>query len=118
MGTTETVKVFIENKEVPWEETGQGVRRKIMSYCDSLMLVRAEFQKGSIGPVHQHYHSQITHVEEGVFEVEINGQKKILHKGDAFCVPTNAPHGCVCLETGVLIDVFSPMREDFINNGK
>jgi quercetin dioxygenase-like cupin family protein len=118
MGTTDAVKVFIENKEVPWEDVGNGVRRKIMSYDDCLMLVRAEFQKGSIGAIHQHYHSQITQVEKGVFEVEINGQKKVLKEGDVFYVPPNAPHGCVCMEEGVLIDVFSPMREDFINNGK
>jgi quercetin dioxygenase-like cupin family protein len=116
MGTTETVKVFIENKEIPWEEVGHGLRRKIMSYDENLMLVKAEFQKDAIGTVHQHYHSQITYVESGVFEVEINGQKKVLQAGDVFYVQPHAPHGAVCLEAGVLIDVFSPMREDFVDN--
>jgi quercetin dioxygenase-like cupin family protein len=117
MGTTETVKVFIENKEIPWEEVGNGIRRKIMSYDDNLMLVIVEFQKGGIGTIHQHYHSQITHVHSGKFEVEINGQKKVLSTGDVFYAPPNVPHGAVCLDAGILIDVFSPMREDFINNG-
>ena len=78
------------------------------------MLVRVEFQKGSIGTVHQHYHSQITHVESGSFEVQVNGSKQVLKSGDAFYIPPNEPHGCVCVEDGVLIDVFSPMREDFL----
>jgi quercetin dioxygenase-like cupin family protein len=70
-----------------------------------------------VGTLHQHHHSQITHVENGIFEVEIDGEKKILTTGDAFYIPSNVMHGAVCLEAGVLIDIFSPMREDFINTG-
>ena len=114
MGTEETMKVFIENSEIPWEEVDKGIKRKIMAYDDKLMVVKVEFEKGGIGVLHQHYHSQITHVESGSFEVQINGEKKILAAGDAFYIPPNMLHGAVCLEAGVLIDVFSPMREDFI----
>ena len=113
MSTTTTPKVFIENREITWEQVGEGVRRKIMSYDDKLMLVKVEFSKGGVGTLHQHYHSQITHVESGIFEVQIDGKKKILTSGDAYYIPPHVLHGCVCLEAGVLIDVFSPMREDF-----
>ena len=116
MGTSETVKVFIENRDIPWEQMDKGVRRKIMSYDNNLMLVNVEFEKGGIGNLHQHYHSQITFIESGIFEVEIGGEKKVLSKGDGFYIPPNVLHGAVCLEAGVLIDVFSPMREDFVNN--
>ena len=114
MGTTETVKVFIGNDEVQWETSGPGMKRKIMAYDDKLMVVKVNFEKGAVGSLHQHYHTQITHVESGVFEVEINGGKKILKAGDAFYIPPNVLHGAVCMEPGVLIDIFSPMREDFI----
>ncbi len=114
MNTNEMVKVFIENGDVAWEEVGEGVRRKIMAYDDKLMLVKVAFETGGVGTVHKHHHSQITHVESGVFEVEIAGEKKRLSTGDAFYIPSNVLHGAVCLEAGVLIDVFSPMREDFI----
>jgi quercetin dioxygenase-like cupin family protein len=119
MGTTETVKVFIENKQIQWEPTGPGIKRKIMAWDERLMLVRVEFEKGGVGTLHQHHHSQITHVESGKFEVEIGDEKKVLSAGDAFYIPSNVIHGAVCLEAGVLIDVFSPMREDFVNaNGR
>lgn len=114
MGTTETVKVFIGDSEVPWEEVAPGMKRKIMSYDERLMVVKVSFEKGAIGVLHQHYHTQISHVESGVFEVEIGGEKKVLSAGDAFYIPPNVIHGAVCLEPGVLIDVFSPMREDFV----
>ena len=116
MGTTETSKVFIENREVPWQQMDKAVKRKIMAYDDKLMVVKVQFDKGGVGSLHQHYHSQITHVESGIFEVEIGGEKKILSPGDAFYIPPNVLHGAVCLEAGVLIDVFSPMREDFIKD--
>jgi quercetin dioxygenase-like cupin family protein len=108
------VKVFIENADIAWETTAPGMRRKIMAYDESLMIVKVEFETGGIGTLHQHYHTQITHVEKGVFEVEIGGEKKVLRAGDAFYVPPHVIHGAVCLEAGVLIDTFSPMREDFI----
>jgi quercetin dioxygenase-like cupin family protein len=116
MGTTETAKVFVDNQDIPWEQMDTGVKRKIMAYDDKLMVVKVAFDKGGVGSLHQHYHTQITHVESGSFEVEIGDEKKILSAGDAFYVPPNILHGAVCLEAGVLIDVFSPMREDFIKN--
>ncbi len=106
--------VFIKDEKVEWEEVGNGVRRKIMAYDDLIMLVKAEFQEGSIGPIHDHHHSQVTYVESGAFEVTIGKEKKVLKTNDAFYIPPHTPHGAVCLEEGVLLDVFSPIREDFM----
>jgi quercetin dioxygenase-like cupin family protein len=114
MSTTSAEKVFIENREILWEKAGEGIKRKVMAYDEKLMLVKVEFVQGAVAPLHQHHHSQITHVESGLFEVEIDGNKKLLKPGDAYYIPSNALHGCVCKEAGVLIDVFSPMREDFV----
>lgn len=114
MSATETAKVFIDSETIPWEETGPGVRRKILSYDASLMVVKVQFEKGGIGALHKHPHIQISYIESGVFEVEIDGVKKIQRAGDAYFAPSNLVHGVVCLEAGVLIDSFSPMREDFI----
>ena len=113
MERTDT-KVFITDSEVDWEVTAPGMKRKIMAWDDRLMLVRVAFEKGGVGTLHEHPHTQITHVESGAFEVEISGEKKVLKAGDVFYVPPHAVHGAVCLEDGVLIDVFSPMREDFM----
>ena len=107
--------VFVENNAINWEEVNTGVKRKIMACDDKLMVVRVEFKKGSIGTIHQHYHSQITNIESGKFEIIIDNNRKVLKSGDAFYIPPNTDHGCVCIEDGVLIDVFSPMRKDFLN---
>ncbi|NNC56693.1 MAG: cupin domain-containing protein, partial [Woeseiaceae bacterium] len=70
--------------------------------------------KGAVGEVHAHTHAQVAYVVSGKFEVFISGKKKILGPGDGFYIQPNVDHGAVCLEPGVLIDVFSPVREDFL----
>lgn len=85
-----------------------------MGYDGQLMLVKVKFEAGAIGYQHEHYHSQASYVVSGKFEVSISGEKKILEAGDGFYIEPDALHGAVCLEAGVLIDTFSPMRETFI----
>ena len=100
--------------EVAWETVGEGVRRQIMGYDDKIMLVNVEFDKGGVGPMHQHYHSQVTYVISGQFDLTIGEETKRMKGGDAFYIPPNVMHGAICVEKGVLIDVFSPIREDFM----
>ncbi|SHJ07308.1 cupin domain-containing protein [Aquimarina spongiae] len=105
---------FVSGKEIEWEQVGEGVHRQIMGYDDKLMLVNVKFDKGGIGVMHQHYHSQVTYVVSGKFEVTIGEEKKVLTTGDSFYIPPNVMHGAICLESGFLIDTFSPIREDFM----
>ena len=107
-------KEFILGDEVAWETVGEGVRRQIMGYDDKIMLVNVEFDKGGVGPMHQHYHSQVTYVISGQFDLTIGEETKRMKGGDAFYIPPNVMHGAICVEKGVLIDVFSPIREDFM----
>lgn len=107
-------KNFVLENETRWDELGGGIRRQIMAYDGQLMLVKVCFEKGAIGNIHEHYHSQASYVVSGKFEVEINGEKKVLVAGDSFYIEPDAPHGAVCLEEGVLIDTFSPVRADFL----
>ena len=107
-------KIFVEDDNISWEDLGGGIKRKIMSYNDSVMLVKVAFEKNAIGALHHHYHTQISFIESGIFEVTVDGEKKALKKGDVFYIPPDAMHGVVCFEEGVLIDIFSPMREDFV----
>ncbi len=93
---------------------GAGVVRRILSYTDELMVVENQFEKGAVGALHHHPHTQITYVVSGKFEFEINGEKKIVAAGDSMLKKDGIEHGCVCLEAGVLLDIFSPMREDFV----
>jgi quercetin dioxygenase-like cupin family protein len=108
-------KQFISDSDIPWEELGGGLKRKIMAYDDNLMMVKVAFEKGGVGVLHSHFHTQMSYVESGEFEITISGQKGILKKGDAYYIPPDAVHGALCLEPGTLVDIFNPMREDFVN---
>jgi len=104
----------IKSSDVPIENVQEGLNRQILGYTKDLMLVRVHFAKGAIGYVHEHPHEQVTYVESGSFEVNLDGVKKVLTAGDAFVIESGIEHGAVCLEDGVLIDTFSPMRKDFL----
>ncbi len=106
--------IFQIDNETPWEDLGDGVSRKICGYDDKIMLVKVKFEVGAIGPMHEHFHSQVTYVDSGAFEVSINGTKQLLKTGDSFYARPHHIHGVLCIEPGILIDVFSPMREDFL----
>lgn len=107
--------LFQIEKEIPWEKAGEGIERQIYGYDDQIMLVKAKFEAGAIGTLHQHPHVQVTYVESGVFEMTIGEEKKTIKKGDGYYVPPHVIHGCICVEPGILIDVFNPHREDFLN---
>jgi quercetin dioxygenase-like cupin family protein len=108
------IQAFVTDNGLAWQDMAPGVRRKIMSYDENLMVVKVAFAAEAVGNLHNHRHTQITYIADGVFEVEIDGQKQLLSKGDVFHAQPWQMHGVVCREAGLLIDVFSPMREDFI----
>ena len=105
---------FLFSSELPWVNPAPGLTRQIMGYDGHLMLVKIKFEQGAVGYVHEHFHSQTTYVAAGKFEVMIAGEKKILVTGDGFYAGPDESHGVVCLEEGMLIDVFSPVRLDFL----
>lgn len=109
---------FAFDEECPWEPAGEGIRRKVLTYDAGVMMVRVAFEVGAIGTAHSHPHIQCSLVEEGVFDITISGRTERLQRGDSFLVPTNAVHGAVAVEAGVLLDVFTPMRDDFVQNSK
>ncbi|WP_128757855.1 cupin domain-containing protein [Leeuwenhoekiella aequorea] len=107
-------KEFLIGDEIAWETVGEGVKRKIKGYDDTIMMVQVDFKEGSIGPMHEHHHAQVTYVVKGQFEVTIGEETKLLKGGDSFYIPPHIMHGALCKEDGMLIDVFSPIREDFM----
>lgn len=107
-------KEFVFDNDLEWEELSKGIKRKIMAYDEKIMLVKVHFEIGAMGTVHNHPHTQVTYVESGEFELTIGKETKIINKGDSFYIPSNVMHGVTCLKEGLLIDVFSPIREDFL----
>ena len=108
--------MFFEINNTQWEDLGDGIKRKIVGHTEDLMAVHLIFAKGAIGHPHAHdIHDQIGYVVEGSFEAEVDGEKRVLKKGDAYIAKKLAVHGAIALEEGsILLDMFSPVRQDFL----
>lgn len=100
--------------EFPTVSTGPGVTRRVLSENESLMTVEFAFQKDGVGDLHNHPHVQSTFVKSGVFMFSVDGEEMRLEAGDSIIIPSNAVHGCTAIEDGVLIDTFTPRRDDFL----
>jgi len=109
-------KEYFLDSETPWEQVAEGLSRQIMGYDGKIMLVKAKFETGAVGTLHKHYHSQVTYVDSGEFEMTIGDDIRIIKGGDSYYIPPHEMHGCVCKKPGILIDIFSPAREDFLGH--
>lgn len=96
----------------------EGIKSKILSHEGGLMVVENQFVKGSIADSHAHFHEQAGYIVKGKFEFTIGEEKQILKGGDSFYVEPNVSHGCVAMEEGIVVDIFSPQREDFLKKAK
>ena len=111
-------KAFMFGTRTPIESVGEGVTRQLCGYDDSILMARVEFEVGAVGDLHSHTHSQASYVQSGEFDVHIDGVETRLGPGDSFYIAPNLTHGAVCRKAGVLIDVFSPVRDDFLGEDK
>lgn len=91
-----------------------GSSRRIVLHLPELMLVEFTFEKDGIGALHSHPHLQSSYVAEGVFEVTIGAETRIIPAGGAYIVPSGVTHGVKALQAGKLIDSFTPARDDFL----
>lgn len=98
------------------QAAGEGVTRRILSYTDALMCVENDFERGAVGAPHSHMHTQITYVVSGRFSFTIDDETREVGPGDTLLKENGVVHGCTCLEAGKLLDIFTPMREDFLPN--
>ena len=105
---------YFKGDKIELEDLGGGIKRKITAYHDNLMCVEVHFEKGAIGAMHSHPHEQITYILSGEFEFNIDGNKKVLKAGDSTFKEPDIIHGAECLKAGVLLDIFTPCRKDFL----
>jgi quercetin dioxygenase-like cupin family protein len=109
---------FLSGADTPTEVVDEGITRQMLGFNDQIMMVKVWFEEGAQGYIHSHVHSQVTYIESGEFDVTVGTETRTLVAGDCFFMEPYAEHGAICKKAGVLIDVFSPHREDFLEAGK
>lgn len=107
---TEILRHFPETSPDP------GIKRQVLADSAALMVVSFRFEQGAEGALHSHSHTQSTFVESGRFRFHLDGEEFEVGPGDSFIIPSDARHGCICLQAGRLIDCFTPRRDDFLQH--
>ena len=107
--------MHVYNKDKQYKDLGGGVMRKVLAYSDNIMNVELKYEKGAVGEMHKHPHEQIGYVIEGSLIYKEEGSEDVtLNAGDTYIVAPNVMHGIECLTNVKLLDIFTPMREDFV----
>jgi len=91
----------------------QGLRRQVMSYSPSIMLVRHTMVQGWVGARHRHPHEQLVYIVRGRIRFQHAGGTFDVGPGNSFLVPGNVEHQASALEDSEVLDVFTPMRQDY-----
>ena len=93
----------------------QGFTGKLI-HSENMTVVNWSIESGSAFPEHSHPHEQIGYVVKGSFEATLGDETSTIHAGDTYYVPPNLVHGVIALEEGILLDIFTPQREDFLKS--
>ena len=104
---------FININDVPAIEPVPGCRMRT-PYGENLMLSYLEMDEGAVVPLHDHPHEQGGILIQGQVELTIGDETRICEAGSLFIIPPNTPHKAVAVNgPAVVLDVFSPVREDY-----
>jgi len=115
MEKPKTGQAFVFQKDIPAEDMPTWTKRRIAAHGKEMMLVENEFMTGDTAPEHEHYHAQITYVISGALEFTVDGETQILRQGDSVFIKPHAVHSAEAVEDSLIVDMFAPMREDFLD---
>src|SRR5580693_3320763 len=98
---------------VPLEVMSEVISRKVIS-GEKAMVAQVFLKKDAVVPEHKHESEQITYILEGALKFDIEGREVIVRKGDVLHIPSWVPHRAVALEYTLDLDIFSPIRTDWL----
>ena len=106
--------MFRSNADASAVEMFPGVVRRTLNSGDRTTLIEVTLAEGAVVPGHTHPHEQIGYVAKGRVRFDIDGEERELQAGDSYLIPGGLPHVVMALEPSVCIDVFSPVREEYL----
>jgi quercetin dioxygenase-like cupin family protein len=111
---TQAVK-FIRWNDVPQEQVNQMLSRRVVS-GEREMIAQVTIKKGCVVPEHAHESEQITYVLTGALRLTVGGQDFTVRQNELLHIPPNVPHAAFAVEDTLELDVFSPIRHDWLNH--
>ncbi len=109
------MKILAQASQEPVIITPEGAQRRVLSYGGGMMLAQFTFESGVSAPIHSHAHEQVGYVVSGEIDLIMEGYERTrLTAGGSYYVAPNVRHGIITYAPTVLIDCFTPIREDFL----
>jgi quercetin dioxygenase-like cupin family protein len=106
--------VVVSHQQGKQMEPERGLKRRVLAYNEKLFLAEHEMTKGWVGTVHSHPHDQIVYIVHGHLRVSCQGTTFDVRTGDTFVVRGGVEHGASAMEDSLVVDVFTPWREDYV----
>lgn len=97
-----------------WKNAEPGVTRRLVAAGDKMMAMEVRFEPGAEGARHSHPHEQLSRLLQGRMTFYLGDEERELNAGDMIVIPGGLEHGVLAHEESLLIDVFSPLREDLL----
>ena len=112
-GSSSTGVQYLRWDDLALEQVSDTLSRKIIT-GERAMVAQVFIAKGGVVPLHHHESEQITYILEGALEFELEGRRVVVHAGEVLHIPSNVPHSAVALEDTLDLDIFSPIRVDWL----
>ena len=103
-----------ETEAEGWIQMVPGIRRRTIAAGERMMQMLVVLERGAHLPEHRHPHEQLTHVLRGRLRFSIAGEPRELGPGESVCLAGGTPHAADALEETLVVDTFSPPREDLL----
>ena len=112
-----SILVFSSYSKEGYKKALEGIEQKTLVHGEKTLMVEFRLQKGALLPQHSHPHEQIGYLVSGRIRMRIGEESRELSPGDSWCIPGNVQHGAEILEDAVAIEVFAPLRQDYLPQG-
>ncbi len=106
--------MFTKKSDADYRELVDGVEMKTLAHGEKTLLAKFHLKKGAVIPMHGHPHEQTGFMVSGKMRFTIGAEKFDCEPGDAWCIPGDAEHGVEVIADSVVVEVFSPVREDYL----
>lgn len=106
--------MFIFDNDITAKNIAPGTLRKLFLGSENMMIAKVFLTGGTIGELHEHPHEQMSYILSGTFKFRIGNSEQVVNGGDVVYIPSHAKHQSECLVSGEILDIFVPMRKDFL----
>jgi quercetin dioxygenase-like cupin family protein len=100
--------------DVPRQDLAPGIQRRFLT-TDRMTIARFSLSRGGVVPSHSHDHEQVSYVVSGALRFRIAGEEILVRAGEALQIPSWAEHSVEVVEDTEVIDVFAPVRQDWVD---